>query len=355
MPTQASVLLEHYGSSDRAEAMAMAEKLENAAYKPDTSTSTLKLPYYSLGHPKIPTVPEIKAAFLERQKTSRWHSIPNVCWVGDVFIKFGRHLDIIQEGEDLLFLKENSRVRVPTLYAAFFSDNMYFIVMEKIAGEELNTGLYLSLDAANRRIIADKLAEQIRLLRETPLPEVAYYGRVHNQGWYSSLALLRTRYEKPCGPYADYKEFCTAVLKAAQLHAARDLRKFEEVPELLEPLLELEAKMETWDSTPVFTHIDPAFKNIIVRKVETSDGPTDWEVTLIDWAHCGWYPAWMQAVAFSILRIITIDYVKCSGISHDEERREIMEVISQSYGKSRYDEEEQLMNKVIDTLDYGIH
>jgi hypothetical protein len=42
---------------------------------------------------------------------------------------------------------------------------------------------------------------------------------------------------------------------------------------------------------PKFTHIDPGLHNILIRKIVQDNGTEDWEVTLIDWADSGWFPA----------------------------------------------------------------
>jgi hypothetical protein len=51
------------------------------------------------------------------------------------------------------------------------------------------------------------------------------------------------------------------------------------------------------DRKPVFTHVDPGLKNIILRR--THNHPPDWEVTLIEWAGAGWFPAWVQGASFA--------------------------------------------------------
>lgn len=47
---------------------------------------------------------------------------------------------------------------------------------------------------------------------------------------------------------------------------------------------------------PKFTWVDPKFTNMIAQKITRDDGSEDWEVSLIDWEFCAWYPFWTQGV-----------------------------------------------------------
>ncbi|KAL5460745.1 hypothetical protein PMIN06_002500 [Paraphaeosphaeria minitans] len=47
---------------------------------------------------------------------------------------------------------------------------------------------------------------------------------------------------------------------------------------------------------PMLTHFDIKWPNMVVSPIKPSAGgePGDWKVTLIDWDHAGWAPAYMQ-------------------------------------------------------------
>jgi thiamine kinase-like enzyme len=46
---------------------------------------------------------------------------------------------------------------------------------------------------------------------------------------------------------------------------------------------------------PTLTHMDPRPENIVIRPIDDAngEGEKDRDVTLIDWKHCGWMPAYM--------------------------------------------------------------
>ncbi|KAH7338490.1 kinase-like domain-containing protein, partial [Pyrenochaeta sp. MPI-SDFR-AT-0127] len=252
--------------------------------------------------PPLPSIEEINKV-LEIHRLTKMYGRRDVFRVGGVIVKSTVSWTILQEAEDLVFLNNNSQVRVPILYAAFSrsdnerpEDRRYYMVMEDIQGVELSTELWLSFGIETRKKICSKLAEQLRLLRETPPPAPAYYGRVHNQGWEPDLGLFRTRSQDLLGPYESYSDFCKAFLRTARFNAARCYRKLENDPVLLLLLSDLETNVELWNGNqPTFTHIDPAFGNMIIQQVrKSSDGDEDWEVALIDWTNAGWYPRWMQ-------------------------------------------------------------
>jgi hypothetical protein len=77
------------------------------------------------------------------------------------------------------------------------------------------------------------------------------------------------------------------VQKGEQLYEEQDIF-------LSEYKLALEACTPA-DRKIVFTHVNPGLKNIILRC--THNRPPDWEVTLINWAGAGWFPAWVQGAS----------------------------------------------------------
>lgn len=174
----------------------------------------------------------------------------------------------------------------------------HYLVTEFIEGDKYDHAKWVSLTEDARTKICSKIAEQYRLLRS--VPGEGYYGRVHNQGWRGLQGLFRLCGRKPRGPYNTYDEFVSAILKTIQLQTA--LRRFDQESfNLSEAAFLSEARrfLATCPRghEPKLTHIDPALRNILIRKVIQKDGAEDWEVTFIDWAEMGWYPAWMQSIA----------------------------------------------------------
>ncbi|KAF2855345.1 hypothetical protein T440DRAFT_363581, partial [Plenodomus tracheiphilus IPT5] len=163
-----------------------------------------KLPYEAEEHPEIPSIAEIKKAVNLNAKSGHGR---NVFQLGELIVK-SADLSLVQEAEVLLFLRKHSQVRVRTVYAVFYDEASgeahdmntdYFLVMENIKGAPISSESWLSFGAETRQKICFRMAEQLRLLRDTPAP--AYYGTIHNRGWYPYFNLLSTRYQENCGPY----------------------------------------------------------------------------------------------------------------------------------------------------------
>lgn len=157
----------------------------------------------------------------------------------------------------------------------------------------------MSLSEDERTQIGSSLAKQLQHIRS--MPSEGYYGRVHRQGWRSRIGLLRIDGRKLRGPYDNYDDFVSAMYATAELHAARLQVQSEWSPALESTLSIFKSTLAACTGRqPTLTHLDPGLYNIIVRKVQGTEKSTkEWEAILIDWAEFGWYPAWMQSVAFN--------------------------------------------------------
>jgi hypothetical protein len=207
-----------------------------------------------------------------------------------------------QEAETMLFLQENSQVRTPKVYAVLSrlhnSAECYYLIMEFIEGVTLES-IWASLDDEARKKISSKLANQIRLLRS--VPSEGYYGRVNYQGWGSLNNLFRIRVGNTLnGPYNTYEDCISAMYNAAELRAADSDMGPDLQPDAQLYLSQFKRTLSEWGChEPKLTHLDPKFYNVMVQRTKgDGEGAEDWEVVLIDWADCGWLPAWMQAVSF---------------------------------------------------------
>lgn len=362
MTTQAQILMEHFGVDDRDEVSEIF--FEDLANEPQDLTTTLQLPYNAQNHPPLPSIEEIDAVMRDPNVAGLPGGTRLVYRIGGVIVKSCTSWTLLQEAEDMLFLKNNSQVRVPTLYAAFRGEkekcslgparHRYYIVMEEIQGEQLNTKLWLTFGAETRKKICLRLVEQLRLLRATPPPVPAYYGRVHHQGWNPALNLFCTRLRELHGPYDSYSDFSNALLAAARLNAARSYWKLEEVPTKQLLLSDLETQVKSWPSQPTFTHLDPKFQNMILRKVQdSSQGEEEWEITLVDWANSGWFPQWMQAItfkeAFAIMDVFDGEFRE-----FPQEQKEFLELISESWEEC-YDEQVNMFVRLAVTFGNGVH
>jgi hypothetical protein len=303
MPLKAEVRQRHYGVKD----IQMAYKMfcEDSYRDPDlqplvplSSFTKMSLPYEAPSHPELPTMNQIEEALKNKRISDATNSTFPVCRIGNVVIKVGYDEMILQEAEDLLFLQENSQVRTPKVYAVFSQGEEftrpYFMAMQFLEGDTITTERWEGYSEDARTKICASISEQLRLLRS--VPSEGYYGRVNKQGWRPRLSLLRTRGQKMNGPYATYEDFVSAVYDSGEFTGAMNSFGPEYSEGQEECLAVIKPKFATCKGRqPTLTHLDPAGKNILVRQVND-----DWEATFIDWADCGWYPAYMQRVAFHI-------------------------------------------------------
>ncbi|KAH7063876.1 hypothetical protein BKA63DRAFT_483297 [Paraphoma chrysanthemicola] len=235
MLSNSDVLQKHFNTSSHEEASKIFQS--NACLKfPLASWTKMQLPYLAPNHPELPSFEHI----LQAMKTNQYPHCP-VCQIGDFIVKAGRDGHIVQEAENLLYLRANSSLRLPTLHAVLTAEDehgtVYYMVMSRVPGFALSPEKWLTLPSTARTQILSSLSEQVRVMRAIPAP--GYYGHVHKQGWRPTLGAVAQRFDGMCGPYETYTEFARAV---------------------------------------------------------DEESAEDWEATLIDWADAGWWPAWMQAV-----------------------------------------------------------
>jgi len=214
----------------------------------------------------------------------------------------------------LLFLAEKRpNLRIPTVLAvwSFVLEPglvAYCFMMNFIEGGNMTFEKFAELPIHAQDTICTKISSQLRYLRELPSEPEGYYGRVHGQGWLCAphgldSSTSASPYRGIVGPYKTYEEYCAAMYRAQQTLRAGHSSGEEWGPEEPEIVPQLESVFQGWgDNEPKFTWIDPKIQNIIARKIiKEDDGSEDWEVFLIDWEYCGWYPAWTQ-----VLQVMTI-------------------------------------------------
>jgi hypothetical protein len=260
-------------------------------------------------------------------------------------VKTDTHWNIVQEAEDLLWLRKNTKVRVPNLYA-MFSDNLapatYYLVYEYIPGEKIDSKTWWGLSDAQREKIYCSVEEQIRLLRSVPAE--GHYGRINGQGFDPDVYAIRTNGKGVCAPFKTYKEYVDAQCLTAEVGAvlthnmdeSDDLR-----PEQQAFLAALKPTLLSWaeSSKPKLTHVDPTMQNWVVRPLDGSmQDASDYEVTLIDWCRLGWFPAYVQRIAFGN---ITSFYDREKGIFLDEELENSYARIEQYFPGEDYEEQWQ--------------
>lgn len=277
------------------------------------------IPYYaskSILPAPLPTVEDIEKA----RETGNLNPYGRRCGtyrVNNFFVvKFGCHPIIFQEGENMLFIQQNSNVRMPKVYAMFShrgadpdgelskirrswetqptQDDLptyNYLVTEYIEGGDLETRWSL-LSEDDLSKVTSKIGEQLHLLHAIPPPSPAYYGRVYHQGWEPYFPLLYdfATLDRLRGPYNSYNDFLSAI--QAYTQKAADRGKDYEKDYLARRLPDMFTSAR--GATSTFTHWDIAPRNVIATRVHGTDGADDFVITLVDWAHAGWLPEWFE-------------------------------------------------------------
>ncbi|KAK1770560.1 kinase-like protein [Phialemonium atrogriseum] len=186
-------------------------------------------------------------------------------------VKFGVGDDPI-EGETLLFVRENSNVAVPQLFAIYQKEwedtKITYIVMENISGRTL-ISLWDGLSGFDT-------------LRQLPSP--GYFGSVERRKPLDGMFWTDEDLTAINGPFSTEDELIEAMLKRYIRDCGDRVRHRAEYYRRVLP------QVLQGNGTAVFTHNDLQRKNIIIRP--------NGETVIVDWAASGWYPVyWEYATA----------------------------------------------------------
>jgi hypothetical protein len=94
-------------------------------------------------------------------------------------VKWGQYVTL-QEGENMLFVRQSTSIPVPTVYALFRDEKtgLNFIIQEYIPGKSLGS-VWNDLDTPDKTAIASQLRRNMDELRSIPSP--GYYGGIWRQ------------------------------------------------------------------------------------------------------------------------------------------------------------------------------
>ncbi|KAI1266258.1 kinase-like protein [Xylariaceae sp. FL1019] len=242
----------------------------------------LELPYFAATTLTLPTHEAIIST--TGDSLSQWKQYRVVC-VNDQFIaKFGDLSPL--EGENMLFVQQNTTIPVPKVYAIYSYDtNKTMIIMEKIVGrcladvmddcydlsEPERTSVWTSITTS----IGRQLREQVNQLRSIPSP--GYYGSIGGRP-----ALRRHQDEKGTGPYTDVVDFIKRVFDIDYPPALYDDHIDEVKDRYVKKLMEMPSAVER----PVFTHGDIYDGNIMVKE--------DGTPVLIDYGFSAFLPPYWE-------------------------------------------------------------
>jgi aminoglycoside phosphotransferase (APT) family kinase protein len=197
--------------------------------------------------------------------------------MGPYAIKYGTTVRQM-EGENMLFVRANTTMPVPQLYAMEFygpgdgNDRPILLIMERVQGNVLTDGFVGRLHRAERQRIGLELAshvEQLRRIRAAP----DYYGAlgcnpIHSKGLSASV-----------GPSDSHLRFAEDFFNLMK-RAASSRRKKRFAAALHEVALRKRS------GYPVFTHGDLHGRNVIVR--------ANGKACIIDYELSGFMPAWYE-------------------------------------------------------------
>ncbi|KAK4034987.1 kinase-like domain-containing protein [Parachaetomium inaequale] len=205
-------------------------------------------------------------------------------------VKYGRHIHL-QEGENMLFVRQLTNVPLPTVYALFHDEKTgcNFIVQEYIPGRKLDR-VWASLSPEDKRAVVSQLRRAMDELRSIPSP--GYYGGIWRQpiqDWSFVDPELQTcphRDTAISGPHESEEDWAEAMWRCLDVNVKSDERRRL-------PLKRRHYKAMFQGHKPVFTHADLSPGNIRIRE--------DNSVVIIDWQRSGWYPSFWEYCSTMLL------------------------------------------------------
>ncbi|KAI1350865.1 kinase-like domain-containing protein [Xylaria sp. FL0043] len=242
----------------------------------------VSLPYTAPALPaELPTTEEVLSSTQMLKKPMDWGPIEKAVWV----VRVGTHFlakygpDVREtEGQTMLFVKENTNIPIPEVYAMYkfkHEGKTYtMIIMEFVEGVRLDT----YLKKAGRRqldMTSAHLKAQVDELRSIPAPN--YYGSVGRK------PLYHCRGAQEYGPYNTITEYIDGYLEVGIV--PRDI-----YADLVKEFTSILCRTATnaKHAHPVFTHGDLHELNVIVRP--------DGTPVMIDYEQAGFFPAYHEYV-----------------------------------------------------------
>ncbi|KAF4240592.1 hypothetical protein CNMCM8980_006185 [Aspergillus fumigatiaffinis] len=254
--------------------------------------TTIKLPYYAVDLPcQLPTEAEIdEAADIAEQYGGR-----RVVAIEPHFVlKFGLGIELL-EGENMIFIRENTSILVPRVYALYISENTgkKYIVMERITGQSLLSS-WPRLGLKEKESVVSTLRQYFTELRQLPPP--SYYASLGKRPLLDGIFWTQEPDPTINGPFASNEDLIEAMAKKHTHDFGPSIRA-----DFLRHCLPRVLR----DQCPTFTHGDFQRKNIMlqVKEDDVGDDSAKLQVVVLDWEKSGWYPAyWEYCLAYCALR-----------------------------------------------------
>lgn len=249
----------------------------------------LDIPFYGTDLPcPLPSSAEIENA----PDISLEYGGRRIVGVGQHYVvKFGLGVNLI-EGENMLFVRENTNVPVPRVFALYTdpSTGKNYIVMERITGQSLLSTWPQITTLEKKRILSD-LQRYFDELRQLPSPN--YFGSFGNRQLLDEIFWTQEPDPLVNGPFDSEEDLNEAMIRkytynGGPLYRAEYLRKC--FPFVFK------------GHEAVFTHGDLQWKNIMIREKD-NQGNEEASLVIIDWEKSGWYPRyWEYCLAVCALR-----------------------------------------------------
>ncbi|RHZ67334.1 uncharacterized protein CDV56_107884 [Aspergillus thermomutatus] len=245
--------------------------------------TTIKLPYYAVDLPcRLPTeaeideAPDISLAYGGRRV---------VAVEPHLVVKFGMGVDLL-EGENMIFVGENTSIRVPRVYALYANTNTgkKYIVMERIAGQTLLSS-WSRLSLSEKESVTTTLRRYFTELRKLSPP--SYYGSLGKRSLLDEIFWTRNPEPAINGPFTSNEDLIEAMAKK-HTHDFGPSYRADFLRQCLPRVLR--------DQRPTFTHGDFQRKNIMlqVKEGDAGDDSAELQVVVLDWEKSGWYPAYWE-------------------------------------------------------------
>ncbi|KAI1361317.1 kinase-like domain-containing protein [Xylaria arbuscula] len=247
-----------------------------ASYNPIT------LPYYApsetLPEP-LPTLEEILSSkrFLMDPGNLQYKRCTTVRVHSSFVAKFGEDVRSI-EAETMLFVKENTKIPVPEVYAIYKfgkNDKMTMIIQECIEGFSIADCMEF-WEPGEVESIKEKLTAQTDELRA--ISALGYYGAIGRRPLFDPYKAVEF------GPFDNFRDFNRA-WQNIFFPPDRKGKRFADVRKFFAISFECIATAKG-HIKPVFTHCDLHEGNILVK----SDGTP----VIIDYEAAGFYPAYIE-------------------------------------------------------------
>ncbi|GAB1730745.1 hypothetical protein NU195Hw_g42t1 [Hortaea werneckii] len=265
---------------------------------------TIALPYFAADIPAaLPSEAEIDASpdLVDNFKDRR------IVGVGEHFVvKYGGHVNLL-EGENLLFLRECTSIRVPRVYALYSIVSgerrpFYYIVMERIHAQTL-VSLWPGLSDLEKESIIATLRENLKQLRQLPPP--AHYSSLGGRPLLHILFDSNQPEFSNGGPFDNDATLIDAMVERYVGDGGLHFRAAEYLRRCLPRVFT--------SSGPTFSHCDFQRKNILIdRRPKGNDeepGESELQVYTIDWEASGWYPSYFEycSAYLSLGRFVTLN------------------------------------------------